>query len=116
MTMSETRLLRVLQNLIGNGMQYCERTPHIHISARPDDDLDDMWVFSVKDNGIGIAPEYHERIFGHFERLHSRDRYPGTGLGLAIVKRIVESSGGRIWIESQIGAGSTFWFTLPSAD
>ena len=115
-TMSETRLLRVLQNLIGNGLRYCERTPSIHISAHPDDQMEDMCVFSVTDNGIGIAPEYHDRIFGLFERLHSRDRFPGTGLGLAIVKRIVESSGGRIWIESQVGKGSTFWFTLPSAD
>jgi two-component system, chemotaxis family, sensor kinase Cph1 len=70
----------------------------------------------VRDNGIGIPPEYHERVFGMFERLHSRDRFPGTGLGLAIVKRIVESYGGRIWVESEAGKGSTFYFSLHAAD
>ena len=96
---NDTRLLRVFQNLIGNAVKYCEQTPHIHISARRDGD---MWVFSVKDNGIGIAPDHHERIFGLFERLHGRDQYSGTGIGLASVKRIIESQGGRIWVESDV--------------
>lgn len=109
---NDTRLLRVFQNLIGNAVKYCEQTPHIHISARRDGD---MCVFSVKDNGIGIAPEHHERIFGLFERLHGRDQYTGTGIGLASVKRIIESQGGRIWVESDVGKGSTFYFTLEAA-
>jgi PAS domain S-box-containing protein len=114
--MNENRLLRVFQNLIGNALQYCEQTPQVYVSARRDGNNQDMWLFSVRDNGIGIPPEYHERVFGMFERLHSRDRFPGTGLGLAIVKRIVESYGGRIWVESEAGKGSTFYFSLHAAD
>ncbi len=114
---NDTRLLQIFQNLIGNALNYCERTPRIHISAHRVSAHRDggMCVLSVKDNGIGIAPENHERIFGLFQRLHSRDRYSGTGIGLASVKRIVESHGGRIWVESGIGQGSTFYFSLPAA-
>jgi signal transduction histidine kinase len=110
---NDSRLLRVFQNLIGNALKYCERTPDIRISAMLDGD---MWTFSIADNGIGIAAEDCERVFGAFERLHGRDRYSGTGLGLALVKRIVESYGGRIWLESQPGAGSTFHFSLPAPE
>ncbi len=111
--MNEIRLLRVLQNLVSNALKYCHGIPEIHISARPDDD---QWVFSVRDNGIGIAPQYHDRIFGLFQRLHSESEYSGSGLGLPIVKRIVESAGGIIWVESDFGKGSTFYFTLPALE
>jgi PAS domain S-box-containing protein len=109
---NDSRLLRVFQNLIGNALKYCERTPEIRISAVLHGD---MWTFSIADNGIGISAEHCERVFGAFERLHGRDRYQGTGLGLALVKRIVESYGGRIWLQSEPGAGSIFHFSLPAA-
>jgi PAS domain S-box-containing protein len=107
-------LLQLFQNLIGNALKYRakERNLQIHVSAEW---RDDHWVFAVKDNGIGIAPEYHERIFGVFKRLHGRD-VPGTGIGLAICKRIVDHHGGRLWLESEIGGGSTFYFTFPNCN
>lgn len=105
-------LVQVLQNLIGNGIKF-QKTgpPHVHVSVA-ERGLDE-WVFSVRDNGIGIEPRHFGRIFRIFERLHSADQYPGTGLGLAISQKIVERHGGRIWFDSQPGEGCTFSFSIP---
>jgi signal transduction histidine kinase len=107
-----SQLMQLFQNLIGNAIKFHgEKTPRIHVSAASQND---GWVFSVRDNGIGIDLEYSERVFGVFQRLHTRTEYPGTGIGLAICKRIVERHGGNIWVESELGKGSTFYFTLPA--
>ncbi len=109
----EFQLQQLFQNLLGNAIRYrSHQPPQIHVTAeRHGDEL----TFSIRDNGIGIDPEYRDQIFGMFKRLHSSDDYPGTGMGLAICKRIVERAGGRIWVESQPGQGSTFLFTLPAS-
>jgi len=102
---------QLFQNLVGNAIRYrSEERPTIHVAAERHDD---MWQFSVRDNGLGIDSEYREQIFGIFKRLHGAAEYPGAGLGLAICRRIVERAGGRIWVESNPGRGSTFLFTLP---
>jgi light-regulated signal transduction histidine kinase (bacteriophytochrome) len=107
----EFQLEQLFQNLIGNAMRYrSSAPPEIKISSVPHND---GWLFSVKDNGIGIDPQYKEQIFDLFKRLHSIAKYPGTGMGLAICKRIVERARGRIWVEAELGRGSTFFFTLP---
>ncbi len=108
----EVRMVQLMQNLLGNAIKYrSDEAPRIHVSAKQ---RDKDWLISVEDNGIGIEPEYAQQIFGIFKRLHGQD-YPGTGIGLAICQRIVERYGGRIWVESQVGQGSRFCFTLPPA-
>lgn len=108
----EVQIEQLFQNLVGNAIKFHgENPPTIHISALIEQD---NWVFSVRDNGIGIDPQYFDRVFIIFQRLHSREEYQGTGIGLAISKRIVERHGGRIWIESEAGKGSTFFFTIPN--
>jgi light-regulated signal transduction histidine kinase (bacteriophytochrome) len=105
---NHSHLVELFQNLIGNAIKYRSNAPsEVDVSAER---LGDEWIIRVKDNGIGIAPEYHTHVFGLLKRLHGRE-VPGTGIGLAICKKIVEIMGGRIWVESEPGRGATFCFT-----
>jgi signal transduction histidine kinase len=109
---NRVQLIQLLQNTIGNAIMYRgAEPPRIDIDAQR---VGESWEFSVRDNGIGIAPEHHQQIFEIFKRLHGRDKYPGTGIGLAVCKKIVERHGGQITVESQLGAGSVFRFTIPA--
>jgi light-regulated signal transduction histidine kinase (bacteriophytochrome) len=111
----EAQLGQAFQNLIANGIKFRKEDvpPQVHVSAEREGN---EWVFSVADNGIGIAPEQADRIFQVFQRLHTEEEYPGLGVGLALCKRIVERHSGRIWVESKPGEGSTFYFTLPARE
>jgi light-regulated signal transduction histidine kinase (bacteriophytochrome) len=109
----ERQLGQLFQNLLDNALKFQgEEPPLVEIAATP---RGDHWQFSVKDNGIGIGSQHMDRIFQIFQRLHERDKYDGNGIGLGIAKRIVERHGGRIWLESEPGVGSTFLFTLAAA-
>jgi light-regulated signal transduction histidine kinase (bacteriophytochrome) len=113
---ADVDITQLLQNLIGNAIKYRKdgAHPNVHVAAERQGDV---WVFSVKDNGIGIAAEHHQTIFSVFQRLHGETKYTGTGIGLAICKKIIHRRGGDIWVESEgDDRGSTFFFTLPSGD
>jgi signal transduction histidine kinase len=111
--MRESHLVQLFQNLIGNAIKYRKEncSPRIRLTSQRSAE---SWIFSVADDGIGIKPDYRQTIFGIFQRLHTNGEYSGTGMGLAICQRIVERYGGRIWVESESGKGSTFLFTIPA--
>jgi light-regulated signal transduction histidine kinase (bacteriophytochrome) len=107
-----TLLTAVFQNLINNALKFrADEPPRVSVTVRRDRD---DWLFSFSDNGIGIEPEYADRIFVIFQRLHDKATYPGTGIGLAVVRKIIEYHGGRIWLDTTVTTGARFWFTLPA--
>jgi chemotaxis family two-component system sensor kinase Cph1 len=109
---NDQQIVQLFQNLISNAIKYrSEKNPEIHISSNK---LDNEYIFSVKDNGIGIDKKHLEQIFTIFQRLHTRGKYAGTGIGLAISEKIVQQHHGKIWAESKLGKGTTFYFTLPN--
>lgn len=111
-TTNARQLTQLLQNLVGNAVKYRgTANPRIHVAVKNNDG--EEWIFSVSDNGLGIDSQYFEKVFVLFQRLHGRNEFDGTGIGLAICKKIVDRQGGRIWVESQVGKGSTFYFALP---
>lgn len=108
------QLEQVFQNLVSNALKYTEGgSPRVEIDAEK---RGGEWAFRVADDGIGIDPEWQDRIFEVFERLHSREEYDGTGIGLSVCQKIVERHGGDMWVESEPGDGSTFWFTIPDTE
>jgi light-regulated signal transduction histidine kinase (bacteriophytochrome) len=105
------QMSQLYQNLVGNAMKFSgERAPQVELGAERGNG---EWRLYVRDHGIGIAQEHRQNVFVIFRRLHSREEYPGSGIGLAVCKRIVERHGGRIWVDTTVGGGCTFWFTLP---
>jgi signal transduction histidine kinase len=104
-------IIQIFNCILDNAIKYCEKDkqPQIEITAKEEEN---QWLFSIKDNGIGIEPEFHQKIFVIFQRLHNADKYSGTGIGLSIAKRHVEFLGGRIWLESAPGKGTIFYFTI----
>jgi light-regulated signal transduction histidine kinase (bacteriophytochrome) len=115
----DSQLTQLFQNLISNAIKFRgEKRPEIHVGCRRGEPAcsPGFWQFSVRDNGIGIDPQFNERIFVIFQRLHTRDKYPGYGIGLTICKKIIERHGGKIWVESTLGRGSTFYFTVPGIE
>jgi light-regulated signal transduction histidine kinase (bacteriophytochrome) len=110
---SKIQIQQLFQNVVGNAIKYrSNKPPQINISYK---DVGSFYRFSISDNGIGIDPRFFHKIFIIFQRLHNREQYSGTGIGLAICKKIVDKHGGKIWLESEPGKGSTFYFTLPKA-
>ena len=109
---NEELKIQLFQNIIANAIKYrSQETPKIHISATKEKN---QYLFSIKDNGIGMSSKHIEKIFTIFQRLHTHDEYEGTGIGLAIAQKIVHQQGGQIWVESELGKGSTFYFTIPT--